>query len=80
MASFNYGWWTIDIVYEGGCKYSTEFKGKTKDSVIRQIRKFAEYCNSEENLSKPVWLRKQRVLSVEWDTLKLDRTGYQRLS
>lgn len=63
MANFQYEWWTVDIRYRAGT-FSTEFKGKNRDSVIRQIKK--------EEASDDL------VVEVLWDTLHMDRKGYQR--
>ena len=77
MASFNYEWYIVDIVYENG-KYPTEFKAKTRETVVRQIDKYVKDSNSEEKQSLDIWHRPQKVLSVDWNTLRLDRTGHQR--
>lgn len=63
MANFQYEWWTVDIRYRVGI-CSTEFKGKNRDSVIRQIKK--------EEASDDL------IIEVLWDTLQMDRKGYQR--
>ena len=78
-AKWHYEWWTIDIRYDAGVM-TTEFKGKSKENVIRAIKKMVKDSNSEENLNAPWWYRQNRVIEVYWDTLKLDRVGYQRLS
>lgn len=76
--SFQYQWWTVDVQYPHG-RLATEFKGKSKDHVIKQIKKWVSDCNSEKSQSKPFWVRPSQVIEVFWDTLVLDRTGYQRL-
>lgn len=75
--SFNYEWWTVEVKEPAG-KIRMEFKGKSKESVVRQIKKYVKYTNSDENLFKDVWHRQARILEVYWDTLTLDRVGYQR--
>lgn len=65
MASFNYEWWTISIKCWTGT-YTYEFKAKNKENVIRQIKREAKDDPS--------------IVEIYWDTLKLDRVGYQRLS
>lgn len=65
MASFNYEWWTVLVKCLTGT-YSYEFKAKNKQNVIRQIKRM-----EKEDFS---------IVEVYWDTLKLDRVGYQRLS
>lgn len=77
MASFHYEWWTVDIKTETGT-VTWEFKGKSKDHVVRQIKSEIKDSNSEKNQARIVWERKQKIIEVYWDTLKLDRTGYQR--
>jgi len=79
MANFNYEWWTVEMMLDAG-RYTCEYKGKSKDHIIRQIEKDVKYTNSEKNLSKPCWERRNQIKEVFWDTLKLDRIGFQRLS
>ena len=79
MGRFNYEWWTIKITDQSGTN-TWEFKGKSKDHVIRQIRKEYNDTNSAENAARDYWHRKPRILSIDWDSLTLDRIGYQRLS
>ena len=78
MASFHYEWWTVEITDQAGTLV-WEFKGKSKESVIRQINKEVQDTNSEENQQRDMLHRRARILNVNWDSLKLDRTGYQRL-
>lgn len=79
MAEFNYEWWLVDVKEAtGAC--TLEIKAKSKDHAIRQIDKLVKATNSEKNLSKPWYQRKTPILEVYWDTLTLDRVGYQRLS
>lgn len=78
MGRFQYEWWTVNITFENGT-YTCEYKGKTKYHIIRQIEKEIAYTNSEANLNKNIYVRKARILSVDWASLKLDRVGYQRL-
>ena len=64
MASgFNYEWWTVRVKERTGI-LTWEFKGKNKDHIIKQIQKE---------------MKKGDILEVYWDTLTLDRIGYQRL-
>lgn len=76
--SFQFQWWDVDIQYSSG-KLTTEFKAKSRDHAIKQIQKMVKEYNSEENQKRPVWFRRPRVIEVYWDTLCLDRVGYQRL-
>ena len=77
MSKFHYEWWTVNIKYPTGTR-CREYKGKNKDGVIKQIKKEIKYTNSPENLNKPILFQDARIVSVDWDTLKLDRIGYQR--
>lgn len=79
MANFHYEWWTVQIAVEQGGFETWEFKGKSKDHVIKLIEKEIKKTNSEENLKK-TWFegRKQRIREVDWETLTLDHIGYQR--
>ena len=79
MASFNYEWWTVSIKDQSGTN-TWEFKGKSKEHIVRRIEKEIADTNSEKNLAKDCWHRKPAIIEVYWDTLKLDRIGYQRLS
>lgn len=65
MPNFNYEWWSIKIKCRTGV-YTWEFKGKNKENVAKQIRK----CEKTDD----------SILEIYWDTLTLDRIGYQRLS
>lgn len=75
--AFNYEWYTVDIVFANG-RCSTEFKARSRESVIRQINRYVSDCNSDEKQSLDIWHRPQRVVSVDWDSLRLDRIGHQR--
>lgn len=77
MGNFQYEYYLIDIRYDIG-KMTTEFKGKSKEHVIKQIQKEFNFTNSEKNLSQPCWKRQNQMKEIFWDTLRLDRTGYSR--
>lgn len=80
MTKFHYEWWTVEIKFHTGVLVC-EYKGKCKESVIRQIKRDFEESNSEKNLNcKYWWEQKDQMLEVYWDTLKLDRIGFKRLS
>ena len=76
MASFNYEWWNVKIRFTNGT-FTYEVKAKSKEHAIRQIEKDFKFTNSEKNLSKPFWERQAPMVEVFWDTLELDRVGYQ---
>lgn len=75
--SFQYEWWTVQMTVEGNGVMTAEYKGKSRDHVIRQIEKEIAFTNSEKNLSAG-WKRQSRILDVFWNTLTLDRVGHQR--
>ena len=74
---FHYEWWTVQIEDESGT-FTWEFKGSSKDHVIKQINKKVTDSNSERNQQLDIWHRKPKVLKIYWETLKLDRIGHQR--
>lgn len=76
-SSFQYEWWTVEMLIQGHGRMTAEYKGKNKESIIKQIRKEVAFTNSEKNLTADVWHRQNRIQEVFWDTLKLDRIGYQ---
>ena len=77
--SFQYEWWTVDILLGVG-QVTAEFKARSKEHVIKQIKREVEKTNSPENLAKPWYDRtwRQPIKEVYWETLTLDRVGYQR--
>ena len=79
MTNYHYEWWTVDVVETSG-RYTWEIKGKTKDSVIRQIKAQVKKQNRKaDDETLHVLFRPGKVLEVLWDTLELDRVGYQRI-
>ena len=76
--SFQYEWWTVQMTVEGHGVMTAEYKGKSREHVIKQIEKEIVFTNSEKNLSAPWWERQNRILDVFWNTLTLDRIGYKR--
>ena len=78
--SFEFEWWTVSIRFPTGIQKCV-YKGKTKETIIKQIEREVKKSNSPENLARPVFdpKRKQQILEVLWDTLTFDRKGYQRL-
>lgn len=78
MGSFQYEWWTVDVIYTTG-KMCTEFKAKSRDHAVKQINRWVEKTNKDfNNPELPWWKRGNGVKEVLWDTLTLDRVGYQR--
>ena len=79
MAQYNFEWWTVEIVYTTG-KALTEFKGKSREHIIRQINAWVMKQNKKHNdTSLTWWERGEGIKEVLWDTLTLDHVGYQRL-
>lgn len=73
--NFEYEWWTVKIRFATGtvpCVY----KGKNKESIIKQIEREVKRSNTPENLQT---MRYMPIKEVFWDTLTFDRKGYQRL-
>ena len=73
MKTFNYEWWVVSIHFTNGT-VDCEFKGKNKENIIRQIKKEVKEINSGKRGYQP------QIIEVYWETLRLDRIGYQRLS
>lgn len=79
MSNFRYEWWTVRVHEPTGwCTW--ELKGKSRDHVIRQITKCVKEGNSDKNKLRPFYERQPTILEVDWESLTLDRIGYQRLS
>ncbi len=80
MANFHYEWYTIEIKEPAGWVV-IEIKAKDKAGAVKQLERMREKSNSPENKARtpldPKWIAP--VLEVKWETLKLDRIGYQRL-
>lgn len=73
----HYEWWTVKITDESGSN-TWELKATSKENAIKQIEKEVSFTNSEKNLKADFWHRKARILKVDWESLQLDRIGYQR--
>lgn len=80
MNKTHYTWYTIDVIEQTGL-VRWEVKALNEDHAIRQIKdRVREQNLRAENTYLPVLIRGGRVLEVLWDTLQVDRIGYQRLS
>ena len=75
--SFQYEWWTVKMSVQGHGLMTAEYKAKSREHAVKQIKKDVEFTNSEKNLTADVWHRQNRITDVLWDTLTLDRVGYQ---
>lgn len=72
MGRFQFEWWTVDAQEATG-RITWEIKARNKDGAIKQIEKMAKAHDD--------FVRKSRSdfhTIVFWDTLTLDRKGYQR--
>ncbi len=78
MSGFQYEWWTVQMTVEGHGVMTAEYKGKSRDHVIKQIEKDVAFTNSDKNLTAGWQTRQSRIFDVFWNTLTLERTGYQR--
>lgn len=72
MGKFQYEWWTVEAREATG-KCTWEVKARSKDGAVRQIEKMAEAHDLEVQGVRPDFCTK-----IFWETLSLDRTGYQR--
>ena len=77
MGQFQYEWWSVRLLHPTGWM-TWEFKAKDRDHVVQNILREVKDSNSAKNAQRPFWERKARILSVDWDSLTLDRKGYQR--
>ena len=73
MGSFQYEWWTVEVKEATG-KIGWEVKAKSKEGAIKQIKKWAKEHDDEVKPHRPDF-----STEIYWDTLTLDRKGYQRL-
>ena len=73
MGNFQYEWWAVEVKEATG-KCILEVKARSKDNAIKQINKYATDHDKEVQPHRPNF--KTEVL---WETLELDRVGYQRL-
>lgn len=73
MGNFQYEWWNVNLREATGL-IILEVKAKNKDGAIKQIKRYAKKHDEEVQAVRPDF-----HTEIYWDTLKLDRTGYQRL-
>jgi hypothetical protein len=71
MTKYHYEWWTVQVQETTGLT-TWELKGRDQEHVVKQIKKQAKEQNDNPYCGN--------VIEVYWNTLKLDRVGYQRLS
>lgn len=73
MGAFQYEWWTVEVKEATG-RTTWEVKAKSKDLAVKQIKKWEKEHN--EFVQK---MRPEFSTEVFWETLTMDRKGYQRL-
>ena len=72
MGQFQYEWWTVSVREATGVVV-WEMKSRNKDAAIKQIKRMAKKHDEFIQQRRPDFRTE-----VFWDTLTLDRTGYQR--
>ena len=72
MKQFEYEWWTVEVNEATG-RYTWEVKAKNRIGAEKQITRMATNHDNEVQKVRPDF-----KTVVYWDTMKLDRKGYQR--
>ena len=72
MGNFQYQWWTIDVREATG-RIGWEIKAKNKENAIKEINKRVSKYNEFIHKRRPDF-----NAEIYWDTLTLDRQGFQR--
>ncbi len=73
MSAFQFQWWTVEVREATG-KMGWEVKAKTKENAIKAIKKRAKEHDEFVQKHRPDF-----QTEIYWDTLTLDRDGYQRM-
>lgn len=73
MSKFQYEWWNVKVKEATG-EITWEVKAKNKENAIKQFKKWAK-----EHDEKVQRVRPEFHTEIFWETLTLDRKGYQRL-
>jgi hypothetical protein len=73
LSTFQFEWWTVEVRECTG-RITWEVKAKNKENAIKQIQKMAKDHNKEIQRMRPDF-----ETEIFWNTLTLDRKGYQRL-
>jgi len=75
--NFEYEWWTVSIRFPHGV-ITCQYKGKSKEHIIKQINREIVCSNKPDNLARSFWdaKRKDQILEVYWDTLKFSRVRF----
>lgn len=72
MGKYQYQWWTVEVREATG-RCTWEIKARSKEGAVKAINKLANEHNE--------YVRKVRPdfnTEIYWETLTLDREGYQR--
>lgn len=81
LSTFQFEWWTVEVREATG-KITWEVKSKSKDGAIKQIKKWADEHTRDVQTGHiggfTVAPRPDFETEVFWETLTLDRKGYQR--
>ena len=72
MGTFQFEWWTVEVKEATGL-LTWEIKAKSKEGAIKRIQKLAADHTKEVRTVRPDF-----QTEVFWETMKLDRKGYQR--
>lgn len=76
----HYTWYTVKVIEQTGT-VTWEVKAIDEDHAKRSIKdRVREQNLRAENTYLPIAFRGGRVIEVLWDTFRVDRIGYQRLS
>ena len=76
----HYTWYNVDVIEQTGT-VTWEIKAIGADHARRRIKdRVREQNLRAEDTSLPIAFRGGRVIEVLWNTFRVDRIGYQRLS
>lgn len=77
MGSFQYEWWLVDVIING-TRMALEVKARNKENAIKQIEKMAN-PEKAKDFFEEITAKQLTEGKIFWETLRLDRKGYQRL-
>lgn len=73
IKNFQYEWWNVEVQEATG-KTTWEVKAKNEEGAKKQFNKMAKQHNDFIQKVRPDF-----NTTILWNTLKLDRKGYQRI-
>lgn len=76
MGSFQYEWWTMNCIV-CGMSMTLEVKAKNKENAIKQFKKMAD-IDKAITFADKIRAKQLSEGKMLFDTLQLDRKGYQR--